>query len=253
MRANPSSARTPRDLALAHEGVGRAHAMSGDWQRARESYEAFQAIIIALSQSNRDNTHYRSAAASSYERLAEAAAAAGDLTLAAERYRQAVILVEKLVAGEPDHVIWLADRARTLTGLGGVLTEAGQFREAELHLDGALELYASLSRMEAGDVSVQRGYARALHRRSRLMAELGDADQALADAQRAVDTAERPKPEMLRDLAVALSLTGDNARAAETAEASLNLLAEQEQSEVPPDEGLRNQLRADLLAYRTIR
>ena len=141
--------------------------MSGDWSRAQESYEAFQATIIPVAQTDPGSTHYRAIVANSHERLAEIALTFGDATLAAERYRQAVILAERSWAEDPEQVVWQTNRARVLAGLGGALVDAGQFREAGLHLDAALRIYASLGETEVEDATVREGHARALHARCR--------------------------------------------------------------------------------------
>ena len=139
-----------------------------------------------------------------------------------------------------------SDVARMLTRLGAWLYEDGRLDESRRRLEAARRLFATLHTAQPLDPSAATGLAEAQHELSRLEATVGNAGAALALAEEAVATSPRPTARMLRDLAHARHLTGDDDGAYETAVEAMHRL----EKEPAPAEELRRLLGRDLRAYR---
>jgi Flp pilus assembly protein TadD len=108
-------------------------------------------------------------------------------------------------------------------------------------------MYESLADDSPPSASLQLGLAGTYHELSKLTARLNDVERALEYAQRAADVAPEPTPQILRDLAFAHHLAGDDATANQVAREALQLL----DSEAGPDAAeLRALLESDIRAYQ---
>jgi len=239
-REKPDVAGRQRDFAAAYEILAGTKGMLGDWEAALEDYRTMQSMLRPLVDEHPEDTQYRFLFAVSYEGIAEATAELDDVPGAIEQAREAVTLYEQLVAGDPDSIRWRERLPAALANLGIWLAEAGHPGEAIEQLQSARQRYQALSTEESGLVTT-------LHELSKLMARLEDGEAALRYAQQAVDLTEEPTPQLLRDFAAALHLTGDDARAMAIASEALEQLEEEQD---PESAELRALLEEDLQRYR---
>ncbi len=132
--------------------------------------------------------------------------------------------------------------------LGELQAETQVPAEAEGNLELARTLYEELLEIDPKEARIRQGLVSTLAALSRLLVALDKSDGALEYAQEALATARQFSPSMLRDLAIAYHLAGDDQSAVETTEEALRLLAEKEED--PKTDELRQQLEADLQRYR---
>jgi len=112
----------------------------------------------------------------------------------------------------------------------------------------ARTLYENLLEIDPKHDRIREGLVSTLAALSKQLASLEDSDGALEYAQEALATARQYSPSMLRDLAIAYHLAGDNQRAVETTKEALRLSSEKQED--PKTDELRQQLEADLQRYR---
>lgn len=247
MWENPESARARRDLAGAYEIIAGTQGMMGDWEAALEDYRTLRSMMQPLVDEHPEDTLYQLLHAVSFEGIAEALAELDDVPGAIEQARKAVAVYEQLIDEDPDTIRWRERLPAALANLGIWLAEAGHPGEAIQQLQAARQHYDALSTDEALDASGRSGLVTTLHELSELMAKLGDGEAALRYAERALAMTEEPTAGLLRDLALALHLTGEDERAIEAATEALNLLEGEETEDAAE---LRTTLQEDLKTYR---
>ena len=121
---NPQSPRERRDVAMAHEALGRAQLMMGQEDAALRSFRKLQLIALGLSASQIEDTYVRELLAQSYEGLGDHASAIGDSAAAIENYREALDIFEGVY--DEDHTRTTIARSN----LAAALREIGHFDEA---------------------------------------------------------------------------------------------------------------------------
>ncbi|MDY7108655.1 MAG: protein kinase [Planctomycetota bacterium] len=244
---DPESSRARGELAGAYEIIAGTKGMMGDWEAALEDYRKLQSMMHPLVDEHPEDTLHQLLLAASYEGIANARAELGDLTGAIEPARDAVTIYEELADADPDNARWRERLPAAMLNLGIRLVKADRRGEAMQHLQAALDRYEALADRDELDATGRSGMIETMHELSKLMAKLEDGDKALEYAERAVQLVEQPTPALLRDLALAYHLTGDDERAIENATLALTLLEGEEDTEAAE---LREVLEADLESYR---
>ncbi len=243
--ANPESVRAQRDLAIAHLSLAQWHGEVGAWTEAQPHIDALHEIMTKLCAVDATSTYDQRLLAASHELLGEATGAEGDLGGAAGQLERAVGIMSTLVAGDPPDARPDPDLSRMLTRQGAWLRRAGDGTKARNALSRARGYFDELHAHAPLDPIILRGRAETLIEQARDAADRNDGARSLALAREAVETAPFPTPQMRRDLAYALHLTGDDAGAREEALRALRELDETSSA----GKTLRRRLGEDLRTY----
>ena len=244
---NPTSARAPRQgLAMAREIQGRLQAALGDQEGALESYRRYQVLVAALWELNPDNTFHRGMLADSHERIGDVRREMGDLPAAVWAYRQAHDIVRPAADADPSDVDLQIQLGSILSALGGLLIENDDLLEAQSRLADARSIQESVLDVSPEHARARDGLVLTLRRFSRWAVDRGYPKEALVYAQEAMRIAGRRDAAVLRDLAAALALNGDAEQAAAAAQEAVDLVAG---STGPAAAALREALRQDLALY----
>jgi len=224
------------DLAQTHERISQSLFFLGDLKESLEHYQVNLAILEKIAAADRDNTRYSRDLASSYTRMAELLAAAGEAEHALAMIERANAIYEPMIAREPNAQYLRREFVRHLYQLAKLTNRAGRVNEAREHIRRGL----AIQKFEADNPEafglLLNEYAWPLLTCE--PADLRDAASALPYAKRAVEGTRGNDPNILKTLALAYHLTGDQAGAIETARRALSLL--------PPAEAVRSVLRREL-------
>jgi len=245
MEASPLNARVKRDVANGHELIGRVHLALGDQDEAMRHFRRCQAVTHPLAAADRDNLQYRELIARSHERMGEVLAARADWAAAVHNAEMALPIAEMLLEKDPADTRRPALQARIERKLGTWLVELDRIDEARRYLHHARDTYLELRKRNPGSVVYREELARTLQALSRLMVRLDDAVAAVEYAEEAAALGP-PDALVLRDLARAYSITGNQTRAAEVVRSAIDLI----ESNPPYDaDAERDQLDEDLRTY----
>ncbi len=243
----PSSARAARqDLALSWEIRGRLEAAMGDQDGALKSYGRWKSLATGLRELAPNNTLYAQLLAESHEHIGKLHRQSGDLPAGVTSCRQALETIRPVAEADPNDVDASLLLGRMLSGLGGVLYETGDLLGAQEALEDARSIQTSVLDESPKHARACEGLVLTLRRLSRVSAERGYPQEAIAHAREALRVAGRREAAVLRDLAAALAASGQVAAAAATAQEALDLLAG---SNGPAASALREALRQDLASY----
>jgi non-specific serine/threonine protein kinase/serine/threonine-protein kinase len=222
---NPGDTRSPRDLALAYEKTGQVFAGKGETAQALEYYRKSIAIHEKLAAADPQSTRFHRDLGEAYTMLGNTLAVRNETAQALEAARKAVSLFETLLAKDPNHVEIRRNAAFAFFLLAQLLHRSGQDTEARRYLSHTLEIQkAQADKAETVGDRIN-DYPRTL-----LTCEpedLRDPAAALPYAQLAAERTHENDPNILKTLALAYHLNGNDSRAVETVRKALSLLPEQ--------------------------
>jgi non-specific serine/threonine protein kinase/serine/threonine-protein kinase len=222
---NPGDTRSPRDLALAYEKTGHVFAGKGETAQALEYYRKSIAIHEKLAAADPQSTRFHRDLGEAYTMLGKTLAVRNETAQALEAARKAVSLFETLLAKDPNHVEIRRNAAFAFFLLAQLLHRSGQDTEARRYLSRTLEIQkAQADKAETVGDRIN-DYPRTL-----LTCEpedLRDPAAALPYAQLAAERTHENDPNILKTLALAYHLNGNDSRAVETVRKALSLLPEQ--------------------------
>ena len=199
--ANPNNWRTKRDLAASCEYVARAQISMGNLAAATGSLDTCQSIIVPLSQENPDQTVLQGHLADSFEARGLLAMAGNDPSVAVEHFGEAMRILDRLVAGDPENFQFKAAFARLLLSLGTALAASGDHDEAQDRLETARELFEPMFAAQPEYSSLREGLAGTFNELARLTVALSGGRGGRRYAQQAFDLLrdqDRPSAETLR-------------------------------------------------------
>lgn len=224
------------DMGQAHERVSQSLFSLGDLKGATDHYRINLATLEKVAAADRDNTRYSRDLASSYTRMGELLAAIGETEQALAMLKKANAIYEPMIAREPKSQYLRREFVRHLYQLAKLTSRAGQVSEAREHTRRALAIQKfEADHPEAFGILLNE-YAWPLLTCE--PADMRDAAAALPYAKLAVEQTHGNDPNILKTLALAYHLTGDQAAAIQTAKKALALL--------PTGESGRSVLRRDL-------
>jgi len=195
-----------------------------------------------------EDTQYQFLLAVGYEGIGSVQYERNNLDGAIESTHRALNIHQSLVDKDNADTFYKSRLAFCHGKLGNYYLRNVQSGEALRHFDKAKKLFNELVGVIKDSCKAERGLSSKLHELSKLLAHVGDGPEALRYAQQAYDAAREPSPELLRDLAYAHHLTGDNSIAIEIATDALEMLGEDSLSE--EEQKLFDTLKEDLERYR---
>lgn len=158
---NASHPKTRRYLGIIHERIGAMRELQNDGSAAVEEYKTSAAIRVPLAEEFPNDTTIVRDAAIAYEKLGNAAAAAGDLGAALDDRRRSLEIFERLLAVDPQNAqarqslaishIHLAD----LLG-GGDANGLSRAAEARDHYQRAAELLEAVTHADPTNVGPKK-------------------------------------------------------------------------------------------------
>jgi eukaryotic-like serine/threonine-protein kinase len=241
-----TNAQAQRDLVVVYGNLSNAIAESGDIRGAIENELKGMSIQEELVAADPANTRGRRDLATFNLSIGRLHSQIGNIDQALNSYRKALDIIESLMAKDPKNAQVRADLARVLYLAAKLLGKRGEIEQARSYMNRALATQKELADRPEAHVSELYEYAWSL-----LTCEpvsLRDPFTALRYARQSVEVSQGKNPVMLKALALAYHQTGDHAKAIETAERALALVA-------PSDSGgqvseLRRELETELAKYR---
>jgi non-specific serine/threonine protein kinase/serine/threonine-protein kinase len=221
LERDPSNAQVRRDLGLGLSYLAEAQAAAGDSAGALKSYHQEIAIREALAQAEPESTMHRRELATAYTRAAALLHELGD-PRALEYARRSQGAFDRLLEEDPDHVEIRRRGAQALSLLAKLLDARNESGEARRHMTRALSFQQAEASKPGALGNRIAEYAWSLL--TGHPADLRDPAAGLLHATRAADLTNRQEPAVLYTLALAYSLTGNSAPAADIASQGLALL-----------------------------
>jgi non-specific serine/threonine protein kinase/serine/threonine-protein kinase len=237
---DPANIQARRDLATILERVSIALAAAGRLKEAVNHRRRIVTIQEELALADKANTRYQRDLSEHYYKMSELLDETGETKQALSFARKSQKIFDVMIAREPKALHVRRETARNLILLAKLLAKTGQKDEARRHTTRALEIQKVIADWSETVGLYINEYAWPLLTCE--PADLRDPAAALRYAKLAAERTLENDPNILKTLARAYHLTGDHARAAETARKALSLL--------PPSNGRQNQsiLRRDLEA-----
>lgn len=211
-----------RDVANSHERIGDALAALGDTTGALIHYRRQLAISEEIASKDKNNTRFSRDFADAYVKIARQLEASGNHTEALEQASKACEIYDVMLAKEPKALYLRRVSSDGFLLLGELLVKTGKTEDGRRRA-----LQGLVIKKELADIPDMIGlyvneYAWPLLTSE--PADLRDADEALRYARIAAERTREKDPNILNTLALAYHLTGDHARAVETAKKALALL-----------------------------
>jgi serine/threonine protein kinase len=249
--ANPRDARTRMDVANAHDLIGQAYRRLCEREKAREHAEASLEAISWLARADPENLKYQMLLAGSQWRLGAVQRAEEDYAAAIASGRKSLATSVAVAQVDPANVRYQENVARVLLKLGAWLALDGQRGEAIRRLEEAKDRLTALLEADPSSASVRANLAATLAELANLMAGLQDGRAARGYADDAIATiyadavAGEPDPpaKLLRGLAAAYSVAGDQSRAIELASEALDRIRDDDCNGADLRAGLEDDLR----------
>lgn len=233
---DPANVQARRDYSLAIQGVSAALEAAGKFKEALEQYQKSVAINEELAAANATNTRYQRDLGEHYYSMSKLLDELGETEQSLDFARKAQKLFDAMITREPKALHVRRQTSWNLIQLGKMLAKTGQPDEARLHTRRALEILKGVADWPETIGMYINEYVSPLLTCE--PADMRDPVTALKYARLAVELTRGNDPNILKTLALAYHLTGDQAQAAETAQKALALL--------PPAENVRSILRRDL-------
>ncbi len=247
-RNNPNLVLAKRNLASAFQILGDAYRLLEDWDQANENYRSLLSVIEPVAMEYPEDTQYQFLLAVGYEGIGLVNAGRGNHDGAIENASQARNILQALVDQDNDNTFYKDRLAHCYATLGSYFLKSDQIDEARSNLENAVELFNEIDEITEDSCSAESDLSDTLLEFSKFMVRIGDKTEALRYAREAFKAAIKPSVELLRDLAFAHYLNGNNLLAIDTASEALEMLGEDSFSD--EQQQLYNTLKEDLELYR---
>jgi eukaryotic-like serine/threonine-protein kinase len=243
LRKDPASAQAQRDVGTVEDNLALAFAALDNHSAALRHRRQYLEICEKLHWLDPQSTRYGRDLADSHTLLGKLLAQSGAQAQALEHAREAQGLYKFLLAKDSHHVEIRKGYARTLKLLAELLTRREQVSEAREHSSRALSIFKA----EAEKPETVGFY---LHEYAWLLLtceppDLRDPATALRYAKRAAELMRENDPTVLKTLALAYHLTGDQPGAIEATKKALALLPPRQATK--SDSVLRRDLETQLI------
>lgn len=233
---DPANIQSLRDYSLSIQGVSAALEAAGEFKEALDQYQKSVAINERLAATDSTNTRYQRDLGEHYYSMSKLLDELGETEQSLAYARKAQKLFEAMIAREPKALHVRRQTAWNLIQLGKMLARTGQSEEARQHTRRAQEILKEVADWPETIGLYINEYVSSLL--SCEPADMRDPAIALKYAKLAVELTRSNDPNILKTLALAYQLTGDQTLAAETAQKALAL--------IPPAEKARSTLRREL-------
>jgi tetratricopeptide (TPR) repeat protein len=177
-------------LATLCQNLGDTHVVTGNLDKAMQTYGKMMSIQEALCQKDPDNSDYKNGLAISYSKLGSTHEALGNLDKALAFFEQFNQLLEVLYADYPNNVAFKNGLAISYSKLGSTHEALGNLDKALAFFEEQTKLFEALYADYPNNVTFKNGLAISYQYLGDTHTELGNLDKALAFFEKDIELSE---------------------------------------------------------------